>query len=168
MTRIDLLHMQVSMSQSNLDKPARAGRVAWSCTCFSTRRAARAVTEYYDRALKPSGVTASQVSMLGGIAMTGPAPIQKLSEVLDLDHTTLTRNLKLLAAAGWITAKPGSDRRERVIGLTPSGEAVLARAMPYWQAAQRRVQDRFGSERWRRLLDDLSELADLPEDESGS
>jgi DNA-binding MarR family transcriptional regulator len=156
------------MSQPAADKLARPGRVAWSCTCFNARRAARAVTEYYDRALKPSGVTASQVSMLGGIAMTGPAPIQRLSEVLDLDHTTLTRTLKLLIAAGWISATPGSDRRERVIGLTPAGEAVLARAMPYWQAAQRRVQERFGSERWRRLLDDLSELADLPDEGSGA
>jgi DNA-binding MarR family transcriptional regulator len=150
------------MTKPIQDKPARARRIAWSCTCFNARRAARAVTEYYDRALKPSGITASQVSMLGGIKMTGPAPIQRLAEVLDLDHTTLTRNLKLLADAGWITARPGEDRRERVVALTSAGEAALARAMPHWQAAQRAVQDRLGAERWRRLLDDLAALAELP------
>lgn len=151
------------MPETDQGSPTRAGRVAWSCTCFNTRRAARAVTAYYDRALAPSGVTASQISMLGGIKMTGPAPIQRLSEVLDLDHTTLTRNLKLLADAGWITAHPGADRRERVIALSPEGEAALARAMPLWQAAQRRVQERLGPERWRRLLDDLAALAELSE-----
>jgi DNA-binding MarR family transcriptional regulator len=140
---------------------ARARRVAWSCACFNARRAARAVTDYYDRALRPSGVTATQVSLLGAIAMTGPAPIQRLAETLDLDHTTLTRNLKLLDAAGWIAVRPGADRRERMIALSPAGESVLAGALPYWQAAQRRVQERFGPDRWRRLLDDLAELSAL-------
>jgi DNA-binding MarR family transcriptional regulator len=126
------------------------------------------VTDYYDRALRPSGVTATQVSLLGAIAMTGPAPIQRLAEALDLDHTTLTRNLKLLDAAGWIAVRPGADRRERMIALSPAGESVLARALPYWQAAQRRIQERFGPDRWRRLLDDLGELSALGGDSDGA
>lgn len=122
------------------------------------------MTDYYDRALRPSGVTATQVAMLGAIAMTGPAPMQRLARALDLDHTTLTRNLKLLAGLGWIVVRPGADRRERVVSLSPAGESVLARAQPYWQSAQRRVQEHFGLERWRRLLEDLAELSALDGD----
>ena len=55
------------------------GRVAWQCTCFNVRRAARAISQIYDDALEPSGLRINQFSLLGAIEATGPAPVSELA-----------------------------------------------------------------------------------------
>lgn len=138
-----------------------AAKIAWRCTCFNTRRAARAVTEFYDRVLQPSGVGAAQFTLLGAIAMLGPGPISRLADNMALDRTTLTRNLKLLQKQGLIGTEPGEDRRERVVSLTEEGEAAFERAKPLWQQAQSHIESEFGAERWRRLQEDLTALSQI-------
>jgi DNA-binding MarR family transcriptional regulator len=102
--------------------------------------------------------------MLGAIALTGPASVTRLAERLALDRTTLTRNLKVLAEQGMISIAAGEDRRERVVELTGEGQAAIDRATPVWQAAQAALVEKFGEERWRRMIEDMSELAALPDD----
>ena len=143
-----------------------AGKIAWRCTCFNARKAARSVTEFYDRALAPSGVTAPQFTLLGAIAMLGPGPIMRLAENLALDRTTLTRNLKILQKQGWVALAPGEDRRERVVSLTDAGKAAFDRTMPYWHKAQAQVEETLGAETWRRLHEDLGALAKLADAET--
>lgn len=138
-----------------------SGKVAWRCTCFNTRRAARAITEFYDRVLAPSGVSATQFTLLGAIAMLGPGPIARLAGHMALDRTTLTRNLKLLQTLGWVETAPGEDRRERVVSLTEDGTRAFERALPLWRAAQNRIEAGLGADRWRRLQDDLAALGAL-------
>lgn len=119
------------------------------------------MTELYDRALAPVGISAPQFTLLGAIAILGPGPVSRLAGHLALDRTTLTRNLKLLEKQDWIETRPGEDRRERVASLTADGQAALERALPLWREAQARVEGALGGERWRRLQDDLADLAAL-------
>lgn len=150
---------------SKIEQPLpTTGKIAWRCTCFNTRKAARSVTDFYDRALAPSGVTAPQFTVLGAITMLGPGPIMRLAENLALDRTTLTRNLKILQKQGWVALTPGEDRRERVVSLTEAGEAAFERTLPYWHRAQEKVEETLGAETWRRLHEDLAALADLTMD----
>jgi hypothetical protein len=65
-----------------------------ACVCFAVRKAARAVTQHYDRALRPYGLRAPQFNLLAMLAQTGPLPMVKLAEWLGLDRTSLTRNLR--------------------------------------------------------------------------
>lgn len=146
---------------SAANSPPGGGRVAWHCACFNTRRAARAVTRFYDSVLAPAGVTATQFTLLGALSVTGAAAISRLADALALDRTTLTRNLALLERDGLIVSAPGADRRARIVSLTGAGEDAVARALPYWREAQRRIVGHFGDERWRGLGADLSELAAL-------
>ena len=142
-------------------EPARfAGR----CTCFNTRKASRAVTQFFDLALHPSGLKATQFTLLGAISVTGPTPMSRLADQLMLDRTTLTRNLKILARRGFVRIEPGPDRRERVVTLTGKGRDAVAAALPYWREAQSRVVAKMGEERWRRLFDDLAVLSELGEE----
>jgi DNA-binding MarR family transcriptional regulator len=145
------------------EQPAHspAGRIAWRCACFNARKAARSVTRFYDDMLAPSGLKATQLTMLGAISISGPATMSELAELLALDKTTLTRNLRLLAAAGLVAIDAGADRRARIVALTPAGTYALERALPHWREAQRRVVEHLGAARWRRLLDDLAELKSL-------
>mgnify|MGYP003668085958 CR=1 FL=1 len=142
-------------------------RVAWHCTCFNVRRAARAVTQFYDDIMAPSGVKATQFTMLGAVAMMGPASVTRLAEHLALDRTTLTRNLKLLADQGLIDISAGEDRRERVASLTAAGATAIERATPVWREAQERLAAELGDARWRGMIEDMNALAKLVATEPG-
>ncbi len=152
------MYIQSYMVSTPKSAPATAGRITWQCACFNTRKAARAVTRFYDDMLEPSGLTATQLTMLGAISISGPARISLLAELLVLDKTTLTRNLKLLETAAMVTIAAGEDRRERIVALTPQGAEAVERALPHWRAAQRRIVEHLGEARWHRLVDDLSDL----------
>lgn len=140
-------------------------RVAWHCTCFNVRRASRAVTQFYDDIMAPSGIKATQFTMLGAVALMGPASVTRLAEHLALDRTTLTRNLKVLASQGFVAISAGEDRRERVVSLTDDGQAAIERATPVWHEAQNALTARFGEERWRRMIEDMNDLGALIENE---
>ena len=134
------------------------GRITWQCACFNSRKAARAVTRFYDRMLAPSGLKATQLTMLGAISISGTARMSELASLLALDKTTLTRNLRRLQADGLIAITTGADRRARVVELTHTGTDALERALPLWREAQRRMVEHMGQERWRRLVTDLAEI----------
>ena len=53
-----------------------------NCACFNLRKAARAVTQSYDEALKPIGLRATQLSVLNVIAIEGPAAMSELAQIL--------------------------------------------------------------------------------------
>jgi DNA-binding MarR family transcriptional regulator len=76
-------------------------------------------------------------------------------------RTTSTRNLKPLEREGWLKSEPGQDQRTRVISLTPSGEAALAKALPLWKQAQSRVEEALGQQRMSALLSHLAETTAL-------
>ncbi len=130
-----------------------------NCTCFGLRKAARAVTQMYDRALKPSGLRATQLSLLFAAERAGPRGIGELAELLVMDRTTLTRNLKPLLDRGLLENIEGADRRRRLIGITPAGREAMAQALPYWREAQLRMAGTLGRSRWWRLLGDLRDTA---------
>lgn len=147
-------------NQEILQKPTQV-RVAWHCTCFNVRRASRAVTQFYDDIMAPSGIKATQFTMLGAVALMGPASVTRLAEHLALDRTTLTRNLKVLAEQGYVEISAGVDRRERVVRLTGEGQLAIERATPVWHEAQAALTARFGEERWRRMIEDMNDLGAL-------
>ena len=152
------------MTNKNTSQKPTQVRVAWHCTCFNVRRASRAVTQFYDGIMEPSGIKATQFTMLGAVALMGPASVTRLAEHLALDRTTLTRNLKVLADQALVEISAGEDRRERVVRLTEEGQAAIERATPVWHEAQDALTARFGEERWRRMIEDMNDLGALVDD----
>ena len=96
------------------------------CTCFNLRKAARAVTQYYDDALRPSGLRVTQFSLLSVIKQFGTVNIGTLADEAVMDRTTLTRNLKLLEQEGLVTVTAGDDARVREVSLTAAAQEQLA------------------------------------------
>lgn len=138
---------------------ANLAEIATSCTCANVRKAARVITQYYDEALQPSGLRATQFTLLVALARAGTLPLTRLAEELVMDRTTLTRNLKPLENAGFIAIDEGSDRRTRMIRPTPQGLHTLALALPAWRQAQDRVMNLLGAQRWHSLYTALEETA---------
>jgi DNA-binding MarR family transcriptional regulator len=136
-------------------------QVASTCACFNLRKASRAITQHFDAILEPSGLLITQFTILVAIEMEKSGTINELAEVLGMDRTTLTRNLKPLVREGWLKSEPGQDQRTRVVSLTIDGEASLAKALPLWKQAQKDVEETLGQQRWNTLLSHLVEATVL-------
>ena len=140
---------------------AECKEIGRTCACFKVRKAARAITNLYEEVLRPSGLRATQFSLLMATRVMGPVTVVKLAQVTVMDRTTLTRNLQILERRGLITIKHGEDRREREINLTAVGMEVLTKAIPLWEEAQERVRKGLGEESLQNLLGGLSEVISL-------
>ena len=115
------------------------------CLCFAVRRAARLITQRYDAHLRPVGLRGTQFTMLAVLTGTGAQPLNRLADVLGMERTTLTRNLRPLLARGYVEVEPGEDRRVRTIAVTRRGTEAAVRALPYWRKAQRELESRLGA-----------------------
>ncbi len=88
--------------------------------------------------------------------------MQELAEILGMDRTTLTRNLKGLEEAGIVSVAVGTDRRSRLVSLTPKGERALDDTMPAWRQAQQRAVETLGEERLGHLMPVLHHISAAP------
>jgi DNA-binding MarR family transcriptional regulator len=114
------------------------------CTCFRLRKLTRRLTQYYDACLAPAGLRLTQFSLLANLVHGGPATMSALADLLEMDRTTLTRNLKPLADAGLVEAGAGRDARERVVTITAAGRAAFGGAREHWRRAQDEVNRALG------------------------
>ena len=121
------------------------------CACGNLRRAARAVTHLYSSELVGGGLDLAPFALLWTLTRVGECTQQHLGKRLALDSTTLTRTLAPLIKKGWVGARPGADRRERRLRVTPAGRRRLQQSVPNWQRAQARLRKALGSEDWGRL-----------------
>lgn len=126
--------------------------------CASFRRASRALTQRYDEALRPLGLTGTQFTILQVLSLTGEIPQGKLGDVLAMDSTTLTRTLGIISRHGWIATRRGKDRRQRWLRLSPSGEAEFRRARPRWEKVQEQTRAQLGDRRWNNLMNLINEV----------
>jgi len=118
------------------------------CNCFALRSAARHVTQLYDQFLAPSGLRATQFSILAKLRRLGPMTINELAKNMVTDRTTLGRNIQPLQRDGWIKIEPAaSDRRAKKLHLTKIGEQRLQSALKAWSQAQVKFETTFGPKR---------------------
>jgi DNA-binding MarR family transcriptional regulator len=119
--------------------------LAPGCTCFALRRLTRTVTRLYDLHMAGVGLKTTQYSLLKHVA-AGSMPMAQLATKLSTDRTTLTRNLKPLLDAGWVTLMPGKDARQRIVTLTDDGKIKIAGAKQAWREAQSELEHTLGPE----------------------
>jgi DNA-binding MarR family transcriptional regulator len=129
-----------------------------NCTAAKVRRLARKVSQIYDEALAPYGLTIGQMGLLASLRRREGVGVRALAERLSADASTVSRLLKPLEAAGYlrIDADP-DDGRAKQVRLTDAGHAVRREASAGWQAAQDSVKAALGPGRLdalRFLLDD--------------
>ena len=148
------------MPKENLYEFARQ---AVPCVGFNTRRATRLITQYYDKALAPTGLRSTQYSFLNALSMLGEASMQEMTTLMAMDRTTLTRNLSPLLKKGLVKVSVGSDRRARPIQITPKGRSALEKALPYWQKAQSHIVDTLGTDKWDTLMRGLHQISMIVE-----
>jgi DNA-binding MarR family transcriptional regulator len=129
------------------------------CAFANVRLLGRVITSYYDAALKPAGLRASQLALLWAIVACAPVEMGRLGELTQTDQTTLSRTVEKLRQAGLVAVEAGEDRRVRMLRLTDDGRTRFARAMPYWEAAQREMDRWFSVESLKQLAKRAHRLA---------
>jgi DNA-binding MarR family transcriptional regulator len=113
------------------------------CYCAAARRAARRLTRMYEAALEPAGMNPAQFELLSYLQARPGMSQSVYAEALDIDQTTLSRNLRGLVQRGWVEASAGAqDRRLAVYRLSPAGGLALREAMPLWHRAMEMVEAR--------------------------
>ncbi len=138
------------------------------CLCANIRRVSRAITQRYEEALRPAGLTITQFTILQALSLAGDITQGRLGAILAMDSTTLTRTLALMSRQGWISKVYGADRRERQLRLTRAGKSELNRAVPYWQRSQDNLWKQLGRERWNDLTKLINDTATLIMNEEAS
>ncbi len=126
--------------------PSFSNPIQAPCNCLALRQATRRVTQFYDHALAPSGLLTTQFSLLALLRRLQPVSQGVLAAHLVMDRATLGHNLRPLQQAGLVQIGPGTDRRQRILRLTPAGSARYQACMPLWQAAQARFDAQFGAD----------------------
>lgn len=130
-----------------------------SCLCLHTQRAARALARRFDVALRPVGLTSGQFSLLMALNRPEPSSIGSVAQLLVMDRTTLTANLKPLEREGLLAVEPDpKDRRARRLVLSAKGLERLAAALPIWIETHRAIEASLGEGRAETLRADLSAL----------
>jgi DNA-binding MarR family transcriptional regulator len=111
------------------------------CLCLHVQRAARALARRFDDVLRPIGVTQGQFSLLVSLNRAEPPTIGAGANLLALDRTTLTANLKPLERRGLVkVVVDADDKRSRRLVLTPLGRELLAAAAPVWKRAHAKAE----------------------------
>lgn len=126
------------------------------CVGFTLRKAARVVTQYYDRALKAHRLRVTQLPILVAASQHGAIPLGKLAPALGMDRTTLLRNVRPLVRRRLVEVSPEADSRRTEIRATAEGRALLARVYPDWKKAQDRALNSLRGSDWSRSLESLA------------
>lgn len=124
------------------------------CTCFKLRKLTRAMSRLYDHHLATVGLKTTQYSVLVN-ASRAALPVAELAELLGVERTTLTRNLKPLIDAAWLELKPGADSRQRIVTITEAGRDKVKLAYVAWRRAQTEFETLMGRDTVRALHQQL-------------
>jgi DNA-binding MarR family transcriptional regulator len=120
--------------------------IAHTCIAVRLRRLNRVVTNIYDEALRPLGLKVSQLNILIVAAKLGLARPAQVCDILQLDASTLSRNVKPLQKHRWLEVVPGEDARTQPFRLTPQGKRLIEKAVPAWEEAQHQATELLGDE----------------------
>ena len=120
--------------------------IARSCIAVRLRLLNRLVTNLYDEALRPLRLKVSQLNLLVVAAKLNVARPAEICDILQLDTSTLSRNVERMRAQGWLVVVPGEDARTQPFRLTAQGRRLIEEAVPAWEEAQRQATELLGDE----------------------
>lgn len=127
-----------------------------TCLCIDLRSVAQRLTQIYDEAMAPSGITVTQFSQMALIRRLQGPTLTQLSAESQQDRSTLGRNVRLLEKMQLVVMKKGQDARTKTIHLTSQGEEKLLEAKPLWRTAQDELVGRLGASGRNQLNDMLA------------
>ncbi len=122
-----------------------AAQMADECLAMRARMISRTITAIYDSALRETGATAGQLTILAVVLRRGPISPGDVAAHLNIEKSTMSRNSHRMKQNGWLDSKLGASAREQELSITRAGRRLLERAAPKWREAQERASDALGT-----------------------
>ena len=120
-------------------------RITRDCLAARVRLLNRQVLRIYDEALRPLGIKVTQLNVLVVLVKLGPSSPTDVTKVLDMEKSTLSRNVERLRTRGLVEVRPGESGRTHLLGVTAKGRQLLSQALPRWEAAQCQTEAMLGA-----------------------
>lgn len=117
------------------------------CTNLKLRQLMRRVAQRYDAEVGQVGLKGTQYSLLSHVVKLGPIRPVDLAARMNVDASTLSRNLQPMIASGWLTLEAGVDARSRLVHATEAGRAKRTEAQGHWRVAQESINSTLGPKR---------------------
>ncbi len=114
------------------------------CIAQRVRHLSRIITQKYDAALRPHGITMCQFTVLSHLARHDSLRAVDIGNILAIEKSTMSRNLQRLVNLGLIVKDRFAGIYGREIRLSPLGREKLQEAYPGWQKAQAATSTLFG------------------------
>jgi DNA-binding MarR family transcriptional regulator len=117
------------------------------CNETALRKAMRRITQMYDAAIEPIGLTSGQLMILVeiGLRADNPPTMRLLAEALVMDRSALGHTLRPLERDGLLRFKQSkADRRAQHVILTRAGKAKMLAGQRVWARVQKRFEEAFG------------------------
>lgn len=119
--------------------------ISGHCIASRVRQLNRVMTALYDEALRKTGLTINQLNVLVFVAMHGSPTAGALARYLQMDASTVSRTIERMRKDSLLLIREGADARTRELRLSPKGEEMIVKAMPYWRKAQKKAQKLLGT-----------------------
>ena len=130
-----------------------------TCACANIRKAARIVTQVYEKQMASTGLKITQYYMLVNIARHREISISKLGDIMLLDQSTITRNVNILKKDGYVNiTRDKNDSRTKFVSITEMGLSKIKEATPIWLELQEKAEHELGKETYNDLLEKLQRL----------
>lgn len=139
--------LQIQSFTMDTATPQPAQAQPQGCTNLKLRQLMRRVAQHYDHEVGKTGLRGTQYSLLSYVVKLGPLRPGELARVMKVDASTLTRNLKPLITAGWVTLTAGSDGRSRLVAITEAGRDKRTEAQRRWKVAQQDINQLLSPQR---------------------
>ncbi|MEM9016997.1 MAG: MarR family winged helix-turn-helix transcriptional regulator [Verrucomicrobiota bacterium] len=133
-----------------------ADRIASDCLVVRSRYLNRTLTAIYDEAYRPLGATANQMNLLVAIEKMGEVSPLQLGQALNIEKSTLSRNLTRMEREGWIAIEKSG--RQQTLSTTRTGQKLLKLSYPLWKEAQEKSRDLLGKSGSDSLLETVNHL----------
>ena len=117
-----------------------AETIAGECLAVRVRMLNRTITAIYDDALRPLGLTTGQLNILVVVTKRGPLSPGEVAGRLNMEKSTVSRNVERMRANGWLTITASDSGRKQQLALTRRGKRLLEESVPAWEEAQTRAR----------------------------
>ena len=116
-----------------------------TCVNAKIRRLHRKINAIYMEKFKPYGIQGSMLSILFIIGKQSTINQKTLADLLVLDPSTMSRDVKKLVSKGWVKVNKGEDTRSSELSITVAGCLLLEEIAPIWEKLHNKVSELLGN-----------------------
>ena len=110
--------------------------IASECLAVRIRLLNRTVTNIFDEALRPLKVKVSQLNVLMVVAKRGPISPGGVARRLNMEKSTVSRNVDRMRTRGWLKVSEGDSGRKQILEIGLAGRRLIEKSFPFWKKAQ--------------------------------